>query len=68
MSRKLNKQEQIDEALHALKSVVDGMKNTLLYSNKLYDADHNAYYAMWYWIEWGNRVHNSMMKETGGDN
>ena len=51
--------DQLGEALHALESVVDGVRQVLLPS-KVYETDSNAYYALWYWIEWGMKVHKSL--------
>jgi len=56
MSKKMTKQEQLDEALHALESVVAGVRQTLLHSTDLYQNNHNEYYALMYWVEWGTRV------------
>lgn len=64
MHTKLEKlEEQRDEWEHLAESVINGVRDTLNSDHKLYQDHHNTYYALWYWIEWGDKVNKSLKKE-----
>lgn len=54
----------VEEYDHALHSVADGVRDVLNGTNKFFDADRNAYYATWYWVEWGKKVCGNLHKQV----
>ena len=68
MGRKMTIGAKADDALHALHGVVYAIEDLLTnQGGKLHAEDRALYYALWYWVKWGQREYK-ILTNDGGDN